>query len=124
MLSDDVTTRDPLAVDARDTCGRNGFFVECSDSIESEGSNSEERLFEYRELLGEMSIFEDDLNASKRKLFNQLEIMASMEHDERVAWSLHRYAPKVAPRQKIWRSKRLAKARRRRKEERPLSKGG
>ena len=67
MLSDDDTTRDPLAVDARDMVGRIGFFVEWADSIESEGNNSEERRFEFKELLGEMSIYEDDLNASQQQ---------------------------------------------------------
>ena len=54
MFSDDDTTREPLAVNARDIGGRIGFFVEWADSIESEGNNSVERRFEYRELLGEM----------------------------------------------------------------------
>ena len=82
MLSDDDTTRDPQAVDARDIGGRIGFFVEWAESIESEGKNSDERRFEYRELLSEMSIHEDDLNASERKQFNQRGILASLEHDE------------------------------------------
>ena len=82
MLSDDDTTLDPLAVDARDIGGRIGIFVEWADSNESDGNDSEERRFGCRELLGEMSIYEDDVNASERKQFNQLGMLASLEHDD------------------------------------------
>ena len=53
-----------------------------ADSIESEGKVSEKRRLEYRELLGEMSINEDDLNTPERNLFNHLEIWACLEHGE------------------------------------------
>ena len=44
--------------------GRIGLFVEGADYIETEGGTLEEKRLEYRELLGEMAIYEEDLQRS------------------------------------------------------------
>ena len=93
-----------------------------------------ETTFRVQGALGEMSINEDDFNATERKQFNQLRTLANLErHDvedhERELRILrtgtrplliHMFEMQTAPRQRVWRSKRLAKAGRRGKErERP-----
>ena len=45
--------------------GRIGLFVEWADCIETEGGTLEEKRLEYRELLGEMAIYEEDLNGAE-----------------------------------------------------------
>ena len=62
--------------------GRIGLFVELADYIETEGGTREEQRLEYREFLGEMAIFEDDLNGPKLKHYNDLTAIAWWKHDE------------------------------------------
>ena len=80
-----------------------------------------------------MRIYEDDFNAPERKQFKQLGILASFEHDEMEDHERERerdllilrtgtcqlrillFEVQMAPRQQVWRSKRPANARRRRK---------
>ena len=50
--------------------GRVGLFVEWADRLE------------YRELLGEMAIYEEDLNGAELKHYNDLTTIAWWEHDE------------------------------------------
>ena len=61
---------------------RVGLFVEWTDNIETEGGTLEEQRLEYRELLGEMAIFEEDLNGAELKHYNDLAAVAWWEHDE------------------------------------------
>ena len=62
--------------------GRIGLFVEWADCIETGGGTLEERRLEYRELLGEMAIYEEDLNGAELKHYNDLTTIAWWEHDE------------------------------------------
>ena len=62
--------------------GRIGLFVEWADCIETEGSTLEEKRLEYRELLGEMAIFEEDLNGAELEHYTDLTTIAWWEHDE------------------------------------------
>ena len=62
--------------------GRIGLFVEWADCIETGGSTLEEKRLEYRELLGEMAIYEEDLNGAELKHYNDLTTIAWWEHDE------------------------------------------
>ena len=64
--------------------GRIGLFVEWADYIETEGGTLEEKRLEYRELLGEMAIHEEDLNGAELKHYNDLTTIAWWEHDEAV----------------------------------------
>ena len=56
--------------------GRVGPFVEWADFIETEGGTLEEQRLEYRELLGEMAIYEEDLNGAKLEHSNGLATIA------------------------------------------------
>ena len=62
--------------------GRVGLFVEWADYIETEGGTLDEQRLEYRELLGEMAIYEEDLNGAELKHYNDLATIAWWEHDE------------------------------------------
>ena len=62
--------------------GRIGLFVEWTDYIETEGGTLEEQRLEYREFLGEMAIYEEDLNGAELKHYNDLTTIAWWEHDE------------------------------------------
>ena len=62
--------------------GRIGLFVEWADYIETEGGTLEEKRLEYRELLGEMAIYEEDLNGAELKQYTDLTTIAWWEHDE------------------------------------------
>ena len=62
--------------------GRIGLFVEWPDYIETEGSTLEEKRLEYRELLGEMAIYEEDLTGAELKHYTDLTTIAWWEHDE------------------------------------------
>ena len=62
--------------------GRVGLFVEWADCIETGGGTLEERRLEYRELLGEMAIYEEDLNGTVLKQYTDLTTIAWWEHDE------------------------------------------
>ena len=46
------------------------------------GGTLEEKRLEYRELLGEMTIFEEDLNGAELKQYTDLTTIAWWEHDE------------------------------------------
>ena len=61
--------------------GRVGFFVEWAD-IETEICTLEERRLECRELLGEMAIYEEDLNGAELKHYHDLASIAWWEHVE------------------------------------------
>ena len=62
--------------------GRIGLFVEWADCIETGGGTLEEKRLEYRELLGEMAIYEEDLNGAELKHYHDLTTIAWREHDE------------------------------------------
>ena len=62
--------------------GRIGLFVEWADYIETEGGTLEEQRLEYRELLGEMAVYEEDLNEAELKYYNDLTTLAWWEHGE------------------------------------------
>ena len=62
--------------------GRIGLFVEWADYIETEGCTLEEKRLEYRELLGEMAIYEEDLQGAELKHYTDLTTIAWWEHDE------------------------------------------
>ena len=62
--------------------GRIGLFVEWADCIETGGGTLEEKRLEYRKLLGEMAIYEEDLNGAVLKHYNDLTTIAWWEHDE------------------------------------------
>ena len=53
-----------------------------ADSIETEGDTLEEHRLEYRELLGEMAIYEEDLHGAELKYYNDLATIPWWEHDE------------------------------------------
>ena len=56
--------------------------MEWADYIETEGGTLEEKRLEYRELLGEMAIYEEDLNGAELKQYTDLTTIAWWEHDE------------------------------------------
>ena len=62
--------------------GRVGLFVEWADCIETGGGTLEEKRLEYRELLGEMAIYEEDLNGAELEQYTDLTTIAWWEHDE------------------------------------------
>ena len=62
--------------------GRFGLFAGWADYIETEGGTMEEKRLEYRELLGEMAIYEEDLNGAELKHCNDLTTIAWWERDE------------------------------------------
>ena len=55
------------------------LFVEWTDFIETEGGTLEDRLYEYRGLLGEMGMYE--LGAELQR-YHELETMSNWKHDE------------------------------------------
>ena len=62
--------------------GRIALFVEWTDFTETEEGTLEEQRLEYKELLGEMAIYEEDLNGAELKHYNDLTTIAWWEHDE------------------------------------------
>ena len=62
--------------------GRIGLFVEWAGCIETGGGTLEEKRLEYRELLGEMAIYEEELNGAELKHYNDLTTIAWWELDE------------------------------------------
>ena len=62
--------------------GRIGLFVEWADYIETKRGTLEEKRLEYRELLGEMAIYEEDLNGAELKQYTDLTTIAWWQHDE------------------------------------------
>ena len=62
--------------------GRIGLFVEWADYIETEAGTLEEQRLEYRELLGEMAIFEEALNGAELEWYSDLTTIVWWEHDE------------------------------------------
>ena len=54
--------------------GRIGLFVEWADC--------EEKRLEYRELLGEIAIYEEDVNGAELEHYTDLKTVAWWEHDE------------------------------------------
>ena len=62
--------------------GRIGLFVEWADHIETEGGTMEEQRLEYRELLGDMAVNEEDLNGAELECYSDLTTIAWWEHDE------------------------------------------
>ena len=93
-----------------------------------EGGTLEEKRLEYRELLGEMTFFEEDLNGAELKHYNDLTTTARWEHDETedaerelrilrdgarrlILHLLHMHS--TAPPKRVRRSKRSARRKRR-----------
>ena len=108
--------------------GRIGLFVEWADYIETEGGTLEEKRLEYGELLGEMAIYEEDLNGAELGRCTDLTTIAWREHDEtedaeRELRTLRDGARRLmlhllhlqntAPPKPVRRSKRLARRKRR-----------
>ena len=56
--------------------------MEWTDFTETEEGTLEEQRLEYKELLGEMAIYEEDLNGAELKHYNDLTTIAWWEHDE------------------------------------------
>ena len=61
--------------------GRVGFLILWANDIEESGGSPEERRAEYRQLLGEMCLFEGDPDGAEREFFYHLVVTADLEHD-------------------------------------------
>ena len=61
---------------------RIGLFVEWADNIETEGGTLEEQRLEYRELLGDLAIYEEELNGAELECYSDLTTIVWWEHDE------------------------------------------
>ena len=61
--------------------GRVGFLALWANDIEAAGGSLEERRAEYRELLGEMCLFEEDLDEAEEGAFLPSFVAADLEHD-------------------------------------------
>ena len=60
----------------RSLCGGEAYY------IETEGGTLEEQRLEYRELLGEMAMYEEDLDGAELEHYNDLTTIPWWEHDE------------------------------------------
>ena len=72
--------------------GRVGLLVEWAERIETEGGTLEQRRLEFRDLLGEMAIFVEDLNGAEWKHDHELAAIAWWERSANCAFSVMEHA--------------------------------
>ena len=78
------STLDPVSLEQPDLLamgGRVAFLMLWANDIEESGGTPEERRAEYRQLLGEMCLFEEDVDEVERESFYHLIVAADLEHD-------------------------------------------
>ena len=75
--------------------GRVGFLILWANDIEESGGSPEERRAEYRHLLGEMCLFEGDLEEAESEFFCHLIVAADLEHDATMV-------PAMSARERDW----------------------